>query len=272
MSAETEVDTMAGHGSGQKTGADSLTSKTKKLRKSVDRRIDGYLEGTYDPKAEVKKHGLRGLTTALLVVSLLTGLAFSSPADIVDEQTAANYRPAPVVMDIDDVISAPVDDSEDDADEQKSSRGGFFARFRQAILTMPQSVRVVIVLPLWVVGTALLTAISFLWNVIFASPFGAFIASLAAGFAILTGLFTATAKALFPDIPIRKLLCGRNLIILGITALLLSLIDAAAPLYWHQYPLAAALVKIAAGGTVIGILSVRANRLYHRLVPASLRS
>ena len=165
-------------------------------------------------------------------------------------------------MDVDDFVNAPVEDDEDDADEQKGSKMSISARFKQAVLTLPQSVRVLLVVPLWAAGTAILTMISFLWNVLFASPLGAFIASLALGFAIMLGLFTVTAKALFPDVPLRKILCRRNVIIIGCLALLLSGIDAVAPIYWSQYPLAAALVKLVLGGSVIGYLSHHVGKVF----------
>jgi hypothetical protein len=70
---------------------------------------------------------------------------------------------------------------------------------------------------------------------------------------------------LFPDIPLRKILSGRNVLILGCLAMLLSVIDAVAPMYWHQYPLAAALVKLVLGGTVIGFLAQRTHKLLGKL-------
>lgn len=244
--------------------AEDLLKAARSIKEGIDRRADGYLDGTYDPKKELRKGALKGATTAVVVLSLLTGLAFSSPAEITEDQSAANYRPAPIVMDVDDFLNAPVDDDDgDEADEQKSTRMGFFARFRQAVSTLPQSVRLLIIVPLWAAGTAIMTVISFLWNVIFSSPLGAFIASLFMGFAILTGLFTVTAKALFPDVPIRKILTRRNLLILGCLAVVLSGLDAVAPMYWHQYPLAAALLKFALGGTVIGWLANRTGKIFH---------
>ena len=237
----------------------------KKVRKSLQKRADAYLEGTYDPKKEIKKHTVRGVTTALVMLSLLTGIAFSSPADIADEQAASAIRPTPVVMDVDDFVNAPVEDDDDDADEQKGSRLSFVARFRQAVLSLPQAVRILIITPLWVIGTGLMTGITFLWNVIFASPLGAFIASFALGFAILLGLLAATSKILFPDVPLRKVFCKRNLLILGAAALLLTGFDAAAPLYWRQYPLAAWLLKLVFGGTVVAVLAKRTKALLARI-------
>ena len=244
--------------------ADLFIKTGRKVRKGIDRRVDAYLNGEYDVKQEARKHAVRGVTTTLVVLSLLTGLAFSSPAEINEEQ-AANYRPAPVVMDVDDFLNATVDDDDDDADEQRGGRIGIVARFKQAVLTMPQSVRLLVVTPLWLIGTGLMTMISYLWNILFASPLGAFIASLAVGFAVLTGLFAATAKILFPDVPLNRILCKRNLIALAVTALVLSGLDAVAPLYWNRYPLAAAGLKLVIGGSVIGLLSVRTKNLFYKL-------
>ena len=56
---------------------------------------------------------------------------------------------------------------------------------------------------------------------------------------------------------------GRNVIIVGCLALVLSGFDAVAPVYWHSYPLAAALVKLVLGGTVIGYLAHRTGKLFH---------
>ena len=58
--------------------AEELLNTARKLKKGIDRRADGYLDGTYDPKKEIRKGALKGATTALVMLSLLTGLAFSS--------------------------------------------------------------------------------------------------------------------------------------------------------------------------------------------------
>lgn len=247
---------------GAPESGDYILRAAKRISDGINERADAYLEGTYDPGKLVKKHAIRGAATAVLVLSLLTGLAFSSPADITEDQEAANYRSAPIVMDVDDFVNAAVED-DDEADEQKA-RPGVIARFRQAVLSMPQAARVLVAVPLWAIGTALMTIVTWLWNIIFATPVGAFIASFAVGFAVLTGLFTATAKLLFPDLPLHRILCKRNILILMVTALCLSGLDAVAPLYWHQYPLAAALVKLVLGGTVIGLLSYRTKSLFNR--------
>ena len=144
------------------------------------------------------------------------------------------------------------------------AKSGVVAKFRQAVLSLPSAVRLILITPLWALGTALMTAVTFLWNIIFASPLGAFIASFAVGFAVLFGLFAVTAKMLFPNVPLRKLLSKRNILVLGIAALLLSVIDWLAPTYWQQYPIYAAAVKFGIAAFVIGVMAYRIKKILHR--------
>ena len=227
-------------------------------------KADDYLEGTYNPKEEIHKTVVKGTTTVLLVASLLTGLAFSGPAEINEDQVSSQLRQAPIVMEIDDYMNTSVDD-DDDADEQKNAKVGVVQKFKQAVLNLPASVRLLIITPLWAIGTAIMTAVSFLWNVIFSSPLGAFIASFAIGYAVLVGLFAVTAKMLFPNVPLKKILNKRNVLILGIAAVLLSFIDWMAPMYWHQYPAVAAAVKLGVGVFVIGTICYRFSKILNPL-------
>ncbi len=246
-----------------KSGTDRLLDAARLIRSEVTERADGFLEGKYNPGDEIKGKAVKATTTAILIASLLTGLSFSGPAELNEDQASSQLRPAPIVMDIDDYMNTSVND-DDDADEQKSAKPGFIARFKQAVLSLPSSVRLLIITPLWAIGTAMMTVVSFLWNIIFSSPLGAFIASFAVGFAVLFGLFAVTAKMLFPDVPLRKILSKRNVLVLGIAALLLAVIDWLAPMYWHQYPAVAAAVKLGTGAFVIGVICYRVNKLLHR--------
>lgn len=243
-----------------------MARKIGKVKKKIDKKADLYLAGKYDPKKDLKKTAVKGAAAAVLVASLLTGSTFADPAEIMEGQAATNYRQPPIVLDTSDYVNTPVEEDDDgDADEEKTAKTGVVSRFRQAVLSMPQSVRILLISPLWLIGTALMTLVSFLWSTLFASPLAAFIASFALGFALLTGLFTVTAKTLFPDLPLGKILCKKNVLILGCLALLLSVFDAVAPMYWNKYPLAAALLKLVLGGSLIGVLTVRTKNLFYKL-------
>lgn len=240
---------------------DKVFDAAKGAADEVVNKADRYLEGEYDPKAETKKVLVKGTTTLILVLSLLSGAAFSGPADINQDTAGSQINQPPIVMDIDDYASTTVDDDDDDADEQKTAKAGVVAKFRQAVLSLPSPVRLILITPLWAIGTAIMTAVSWLWGVIFSSPIGAFIASFAIGFAVLFGLFAVTAKMIFPNIPLRRLLSKRNILILAGTALTLSIIDALAPMYWHQYPLIAAAVKVLLAAVIMAIIFYRINKL-----------
>jgi hypothetical protein len=216
--------------------------------------------GNGQAAGSAKKAVVKGGSALLVAISLLTSAAFNAPADILEEHPDTHPSNPPIVLDIDEFVNTDIDD-EDDADEQKATKLGFFARFRQAVLSLPSSVRLLIVTPLWLLGTGLMTLVTFLWNSLFASPLGAFIASFAIGFAVLTGLFAVTAKTLFPDVPLRDILTKRNILILGVGAVILSGIDAAMPLFWEKYPAVSFLVKLVFGAGVISVLSLRVKAL-----------
>ena len=203
---------------------------------------------------------VKGASALLVALSLLTSAAFNAPADILDEHPDTHVSNPPIVMDIDEYVNTDVDD-DDDADEQKSSKLGVMARFRQAVLSLPSPVRLLIITPLWLIGTGLMTLITSVWNTLFASPLGAFIASFAMGFAVLTGLFAVTAKTLFPDVPLRDILTKRNVLILAVGAVILSGLDAAMPLFWEKYPAVSFLVKLVFGAGVISVLSLRVKAI-----------
>ena len=203
---------------------------------------------------------VKGASALLVALSLLTSAAFNAPADILDEHPDTHVSNPPIVMDIDEYVNTDVDD-DDDADEQKSSKLGVMARFRQAVLSLPSPVRLLIITPLWLIGTGLMTLITSVWNTLFASPLGAFIASFAMGFAILTGLFAVTAKTLFPDVPLRDILTKRNVLILAVGAVILSGLDAAMPLFWEKFPAVSFLVKLVFGAGVISVLSLRVKAI-----------
>ncbi len=222
--------------------------------------------GREQAAGSAKKAVVKSGSAVLVALSLLTSMAFNAPADIMEEQPDTHLSNPPIVLDIDEYVNADVED-DDDADEQKASKLGVMARFRQAVLSLPSPVRLLIVTPLWLIGTGLMTLITFLWNTIFASPLGAFIASFAVGFAVLIGLFAVTAKVLFPDVPIRDILTKRNILILAIGAVLLSGLDAAMPLFWNKYPAVSFLVKLAFGACIISVLSLRVKAFSQKLLP-----
>ena len=245
-------------------GSVIVQDKAIELKDDVEEKVRAYRDGTYHPADNIKKKVVKTGTAAVVVAAILSGLVFSGTDEILQESSGEKYNRPPVILEIGEYANAEVDDADDDADEQKTTKLGIIARFKQAVLSLPRSVRLVIVAPLYLLGVGIMTGISFLWNIIFSTPIGAFIASFAAGFAILAGLYVATAKILFPEIPIRKLLTKKTVLAIASTAIILSVIDSIAPAYWHAYPFAAGMIKLVIGASVIGLISLRVRAVYHR--------
>ena len=79
-----------------------------------------------DRGKKLKKKAIRGVTTAAVLASMLAGSAFSGPADIIDDQDVVNYKPAPIVMDVDEYVNAPVEDDDDGDDFPGTEDDTFF--------------------------------------------------------------------------------------------------------------------------------------------------
>ena len=212
-----------------------------------------------------KRKLVTGAATAAVLMSLVAGMLFNGVTEITPELTQTSVNQPPIVMDIDEFANANVDDDDDDATEDKKSSGGIVNRLKQAVLNAPFAVRLIVVLPLWLIGTALMTIVSLMGRVLLGSPIGAFLAAALVGFGVLVGLYAVTAKTLFPDVPMRKILSKGALVTLGVVAIGLAGLDAIAPLFWQKYPFYAGAVKLGTGALVIGILSARVKSIRDRL-------
>ena len=164
-------------------------------------------------------------------------MVFNGATEITPEQTQTQLNQAPIVMDIDEFANATVDDDDEDQAEQK--KGGM---------------KQLLIAPLSLIGTALMTVASLLFRLLIASPIGAFALTALVSWGLLVGAYAGTAKLLFPDLPLRKILTKKAVGTLGIVALGIAGIDAAAPLFWDKYPLMSGLVKLGIGAATIGLL------------------
>lgn len=204
-------------------------------------------------KEETQKKIVKITATVAVLASLAAGLIFGAADDITPELKQASINQPPVVMELDEFGNATVDDDDEDADEKKD---GFVVRLRQAIVSLPLAVRLLIVTPLWAIGTAIMTIVSWLW----ASPIGAFVTTVLVGFAVLVGLYAVTAKMLFPNVPLKKILSKGHLTTLFVVSLGIAGADMIAPLFWAKYPIASAGIKLGAGVLVIAILCSRVKK------------
>ncbi|MBQ0040951.1 MAG: hypothetical protein KBS56_02890 [Clostridiales bacterium] len=199
-----------------------------------------------------KKKLIQGAATVTVLASLVAGMLFSGATEITPEMTQTQVNPAPIVMDIDEFANATVDDDDEDQAEQK--KGG---------------VKRLLIAPLSLIGTALMTVASLLFRLLIASPIGAFALTALVSWGLLVGVYAGTAKLLFPDVPMSKILSKGHIATLGVVALVIAGIDAAAPLFWDKYPLMSGLVKLGIGAAAIAALLARVNKLRAKIGLAS---
>ena len=151
---------------------------------------------------ELKKRAAAGAAAALASASLVVGGLFQSPADLLDEP-ADSYIASTIDLPDDDI-----DSGEDDTlpDEKKRSLA---SRLRARILALPLAVRAVVFLPLWVIGSALIGIGSALWGGVLSPAVSAALRWVCIAAVMLLAL-CAGVKALFPSVPIRRILSRRT--------------------------------------------------------------
>jgi len=165
---------------------------------------------------KLKKSAAVSAVALLTAASVTAGSLFSTPAALLTDDgasTAYTVSVDPDGLDDDDA------GAEQDENGQTKKRGGVRAILRERILRLPLLVRLLVVLPLWGVGSVLIAAASSAWPLI--APVLGKLAGWALLLALLALAFLAAVKTAFPDLPLKKLCSRRNLaaLLLGASAL-----------------------------------------------------
>ena len=171
------------------------------------------------------RHGRRlllaGGVAAITALAVTIGGLFQSPEELLQEES----QDPPLVETMDAGTDGGCDEAQDtDCDEDEARRrGGVRALVRARILALPMAVRLLVVLPLWLLGSGLSIFASALWTA--ASPLlGGLLNSLLL-LAALFGAFLLAVKAIFPDLPLKKILNRRTVPWLLLGGLALSVAD-----------------------------------------------
>jgi hypothetical protein len=223
-------------------------------------------EAKKDRKKKAVKAGVAVVTSA----SVLVGGLFSSPeALLADEQ---NLNPAAISQnDSDDDQDGDEEDSREEEKEQEAVRLGLKAALRQRILALPLSVRVFVMIPLWAFGWAIWNVATGLWTMLL-GPIAGKAVSWIFLLAVLLGAFVLGAKALFPDVPLKKIVNKKSILGLVIGGLALGVADLTVPLFWDGYEGVAKIVRAVGMALILGItlfaLCVRVVRK-HRAAQAA---
>lgn len=186
--------------------------------------------------SEHEKEKKAAVTSAVAVAaaaSLIAGSLMDSPRELLEGEGAS---PEPIVRDLaewDDGVDDEDLDEEESQDEEDRKRGGLRSLMRARILRLPLAVRLLFVLPAWAVGSLLLTGGSALFSAL--APAAGQVLGAILMAAVLFGAFLLAAKAVFPDLPLKKILNRRTVPALCIAGVLLAALDALLPLVWADY-------------------------------------
>ena len=153
--------------------------------------------------------------------------SFENPADLL--QADANQEPQIQYVDLEN-DQDPGDLAQDD---EKQNRDGKSNPLRTWILGLPLAVRTVFVLPFWFIGHLIIMGASALFTA--ASPFVNYLLGFLLIALVIAGAFTATAKAIFPDLPVRKILNRHSIKWILIAAVAVWLADLLLGMFWMEY-------------------------------------
>ena len=141
----------------------------------------------------------------------------------------------------------------EDTDSKKQSRLRNW--LNSVFFSQPSVVRGVVLLPFWAVGKVLLSLLSLLFTAL--SPFLQVILGVLLNAALLFGLFAILLKLLFPNLRWRDLFTKRNILLLAIGSILLSVADAVLRQYWEDYRPISIAIKLGFALVILSLLCWR---------------
>ena len=207
-------------------------------------------EKTQAEKAARKAAGFGA--AGLAALSLFLGSIFSAPAEILQNADIAPEKNA-IVMEVQP--DAEDQDAEDagDEDEKKKTLKDMFRAFIQRL---PLGVRILVILPLWGIGYALIAMLTALFEPVIAPVLAVILKwLLLAGILLLSFFFVK--KAIAPDTPLREIFSRRNLLAVGISAAVLGTADFFLKEYVEHYETWRNLACAVCGAVLIIVFSVR---------------
>ena len=175
-----------------------------------------------------KKAVAAALAAALSASGAAAATSFDNPADLLQET-----KVEPVVEHMDSSPDALGSQDDDQDGEEKKGQPARSGVVREFILGLPIAVRAVVVLPLWVLGVLVMQAGSLLFAGL--SPIWSALLGFVLLFAVLLAAFTLTAKAIFPDLPLKKILNRHTIKWVFAASVLAFLADWLAGALWADY-------------------------------------
>lgn len=210
-------------------------------------------------KEEKKKAGAAGAAAAVVAAaSVAVAGAFSSPAAILDDED----KPSAYVERAEAEESSPESSPDDTEDEEEKKKPGLKAAIRNKLLSLPLAVRTLLLVPMWAIGTGIIFLLGGLWSVL--SPALGKVLGAVALAALVYGIIALGLKALFPNMPIKKLINRKTLPAVCIAGAVAAALDVILPLLIADYSNIRSVVQTVLMTVVAGIAIVSISVLISR--------
>ena len=167
---------------------------------------------------DAKKKVAAAVVTAAAGTGVVTSAAFDSPLDLVPEVAEE--------LNLDFEDGTAVEDT-----DQKSP----LAKVRIWVMGLPAAVRMLVAVPLWVMGWVLMSAVSVFWAG--AAPVLAGLLNWVCLAIVLLVVFTVASKAAFPGVSVRRILRPGNVLLIVVLSAIFWVADLALPTVWNDYNL-----------------------------------
>lgn len=196
---------------------------------------------------KIRNRALAAVTAAATSLGLLLGSVFESPAELLERK--AVDLPQTVITDVLDTDADGIDSGDTliPGEEKKKS---LRTRLRQKLLELPWQLRAATGLPLWLLGWGLTSSVSALWTGLL-SPVGGAVLGCAGTAAAAAAAVGITAKAVFPDMPLKRIFSKKSILTLIIGSAAWGVITAALELFLPEF---GALRRLAEGTVLLLIL------------------
>ena len=206
-----------------------------------------------EKKKDYKKKAVKAGVAVVTSASVLMGGLFSSPDALLAREQ--NLNPAAITQNDSDSDQDGDEDEESSEEEELSGESaGLRAALRQRILRLPLAVRVFVLVPLWAVGWAIWTVAGGLWTMLLGPIAGKAVSWLFL-LAALLGAAALGLKAVFPDMPLKKIFNKKSLLGLILGGLGLGIADLTVPLFWDGYETLAAVLRASGMALILGTVS-----------------
>ena len=218
-------------------------------------------------KNDRKKRATAAAVAAMTAGSVVVGGLFSDPDDLLQ-----NDAPAPITATLD--ASGDGANGDDDSgaatenEEQEAEESGLRDKLRARILALPLWVRLVFILPFWAAGYAITGVATALWASVL-SPLMGSVLGWVVMIAAMVGAFGLAAKAIFPNMPWRKIFNKRSVLAIIILGALLGAADLILPTFWTGYIQIRSIVRLVGTlGIVGGVTTAFAVRRHKKHMAA----